>query len=89
MNEAQASKRFGYSGRYQQCMAGLVFGRIIKAKLAAGFVSANLLMLHKRRVDDLGQSEYRSGVEHESEKVGLSDEFERQFYGDVMLFSME
>ncbi len=70
-------------------MAGPVLGRIIKAELAAGFVSANLPMLHKRTVDDLGQSEYRPGVERESEKVDLSDEFERQFYGDVMLFSME
>ncbi len=46
-------------------------------------------MLHKRTVEDLGQSEYRAGVEHQDKRVDLSHEFERQYFGDVMLFSME
>ena len=70
-------------------MAGPVLGRIIKAEIGNGFVSANLPMLHKRTVEDLGQSEYRAGVERQDKRVDLSDEFERQYFGDVMLFSME
>lgn len=70
-------------------MAGPTLGRIIKAELGAAFVSANLPMLHKRTVAEIGQSEYRPGVERASGAVDLSGEFERQYYGDVMLFAME
>ncbi len=70
-------------------MAGPVLGRIIKAEIGNGFVSANLPMLHKRTVENLGQSEYRAGVERQDKRVDLSHEFERQYFGDVMLFSME
>ena len=70
-------------------MAGPVLGRIIKAELGDRFVSANLPMLHKRTTDETGESEFRPGVNREQEKVDLSDEFERQFFGDVMLFTIE
>jgi hypothetical protein len=70
-------------------MAGPVLGRIIKAELGAQFVSANLPMLHKRTVEEIGQSEFRPGIERQAESVDLSGEYERQFFGDVMLFSME
>jgi hypothetical protein len=70
-------------------MAGPVLGRLIKAELGDTFVSANLPMLHKRTVDELGQSEFRPGVEREQDIIDLSVEFERQFYGDVMLFTIE
>lgn len=70
-------------------MAGPVLGRIIRAELGGKFVSANLPMLHKRTVEELGQSEFRPGIEREQHTVDLSGEFERQFFGDVMLFSME
>ncbi|MCW8956630.1 MAG: hypothetical protein OQL09_07085, partial [Gammaproteobacteria bacterium] len=70
-------------------MAGPVLGRIIKSEIAERFVSANLPMLHNRTVEDIGQSEFRSGVKQRQSIVDLSGEFERQFYGDVMLFTME
>ena len=70
-------------------MAGPVLGRILRAELGASFVSANLPMLHKRTVAHIGRSEFRPGVRREADRVDLSGEFERQFFGDVMLFSME
>jgi hypothetical protein len=70
-------------------MAGPVLGRILKAKLKDSFVSANLPMLHNRTVESIGQSEFRAGVENNREHIDLSNEFIRQFYGDVMLFTME
>lgn len=70
-------------------MAGPVLGRIIKAEIGDQFVSANLPMLHKRTTDETGESEFRPGVNREQENVDLSGEFERQFFGDVMLFTIE
>ncbi|MDH5765205.1 MAG: hypothetical protein OEZ38_04245 [Gammaproteobacteria bacterium] len=70
-------------------MAGPVLGRILKSELAGDFVSANLPMLHNRTVDKLGQSEFRAGVCHNAIQVDLQDEFERQYFGDVMLFAIE
>lgn len=70
-------------------MAGPVLGRLIKSELKEGFVSANLPMLHKRTVRETGQSEFRPGVAADISSIDLSGEFERQFYGDVMLFSIE
>jgi len=69
-------------------MAGPVLGRIIKADLGDKFISANLPMLHKRTIDETGQSEFRPGVDHMNNAVDLSGEFIRQFFGDVMLFSI-
>ena len=70
-------------------MAGPTLGRLLKSELGPGFVSANLPMLHKRTVAGLGQSEFRPDVSRENDLVDLSGEYERQFYGDVMLFSIE
>jgi hypothetical protein len=70
-------------------MAGPVLGRILQARLGRQFVSANLPLLHKRTLDELGRSEFRPGIARENQQVDLSDEFERQFYGDVMLFTVE
>lgn len=70
-------------------MAGPVLGRLIKSELKDGFVSANLPMLHKRTVRETGQSEFRSGITADTATIDLSGEFERQFFGDVMLFSIE
>ncbi len=69
-------------------MAGPVLGRIIQSELGDGFVSANLPMLHKRTVNDSMTSEYRPGVDKKNQLIDLSDEFIRQFFGDVMLFSI-
>ena len=70
-------------------MAGPVLGRLLRSELGGRFVSANLPLLHRRTVEDLGESEFRPGVQRADEGVDLSREFERQFYGDVMLFSVE
>lgn len=70
-------------------MAGPVLGRLIQSEIKDGFVSANLPMLHKRTVRESGQSEFRPGVSAGVANIELSGEFERQFYGDVMLFSIE
>lgn len=70
-------------------MAGPVLGRLIKAEIGSRFVSANLPMLHKRTVRTLGQAEFRPGIEHADDRIDLCGEFERQFFGDVMLFTIE
>ena len=70
-------------------MAGPVLGRILKAELGERFISANLPMLHGRTVESIGQSEFRPGIEREGKAIDLSGEFERQYFGDVMLFTME
>ncbi len=70
-------------------MAGPTLGRLLKASRGPAFASANLPLLHRRTVAELGQAEFRPGVAREAQGVDISDEFERQFFGDVMLFSVE
>lgn len=72
-------------------MSGPTMGRLLQTELGARFVSANLPMLHKRTLEATGQSEFRPGVTDEiaSPVIDLCGEFERQFHGDVMLFSMQ
>jgi hypothetical protein len=70
-------------------MAGPVLGRILKSRLQHRFVSANLPMLHNRTIDATGQSEFRPGVKNNDNAIDFGNEFVRQFYGDVMLFTME
>lgn len=70
-------------------MAGPSLGRILRTELDGRFVQANLPMLHRRTVEDTAESEFRPGVSEEDAVVDLCEEFERQFYGDVMLFSLE
>ncbi len=69
-------------------MAGPTLGRLLQFELGEEFVSANLPMLHNRTVSNLGKSEYRAGVEHYDNTVDLAGEFEKQYYGDVLLFSI-
>ena len=70
-------------------MAGPVLGRILKSELNAAFISANIPMTHRRTLAETHQSECRPGVDREQNKVDLSGEFERQFFGDVMLFTIQ
>lgn len=70
-------------------MAGPVMGRILKNELGRRFVSANLPMLHARTLNAADTPEFRPGIVAKAERVDLSGELERQFYGDVMLFSIE
>jgi hypothetical protein len=69
-------------------MAGPVLGRLIQAGSGAAFVSANLPLLHRRTMEAQGVSEFRPGVDRSAPLVDLSGEFERQFFGDVMLFTV-
>jgi hypothetical protein len=70
-------------------MSGPTMGRLLRAALGGRFVSANLPMLHRRTLATTGASEFRPGVVVDRHAVDLGDEFERQFYGDVMLFAVE
>jgi len=69
-------------------MAGPVLGRLIQVCSGDAFVSANLPMLHRRTVQLAGGAEFRPGVDRSTSIVDLSGEFERQFFGDVMLFTV-
>jgi hypothetical protein len=73
----------------RQRMSGPTLGRLMKAELGARFISANLPMLHTRTLDATGAAEFRPGVVTEADHIDLTDEFERQFFGDVMLFTVE
>ena len=86
---AEALKYFIPFAQLKLRMAGPVLGRIIKSESNDRFVSANLPMLHNRTVEDIGKSEFRPGINSKQNIIDLSGEFERQFFGDVMLFSME
>ena len=70
-------------------MAGPSLGRILRRKLNHGFVSANLPLLHKRTSQDDYGNEFRSGISADNNSIDLSLEFNRQFWGDVMLFTIE
>ncbi len=70
-------------------MAGPVLGRILQAELGPRFISANLPLLHRRALPEQARAEFRSGIEQRARHIDLSGEFIRQYYGDVMLFSIE
>jgi hypothetical protein len=69
-------------------MAGPVLGRLIQAGSGAAFVSANLPLLHRRTLEEGEGSEFRPGVDRSTPLADLSGEFERQYFGDVMLFTV-
>ena len=46
-------------------------------------------MLHKRTLSETGMAEFRAGVNHDDSSIDLGQEFKRQYFGDVMLFSIE
>ena len=80
-------------GHLRLRMSGPTAGRLIAAEIHDRFASANLPHLH-RRTNEKGLSEaFRPGVEltagDEQETIDLSNEFERQFFGDLMLFTTE
>jgi len=70
-------------------MAGPVLGRILRKRLKHGFVSASLPLLHKRTIQTTYCNEFRSGISTGKNSIDLSVEFNRQFWGDVMLFTVE
>jgi hypothetical protein len=69
-------------------MSGPTAGRLIQAEIRQRFASINLPMLHTRHLQGDAENEFRPGVEQADGNVNLADEFERQFFGDLMLFSV-
>ncbi len=69
-------------------MSGPTAGRLIQAEIGERFASANLPMLHTRHLHDDEADQFRPGVEQGDQSIDLADEFERQFFGDLMLFSV-
>ena len=86
---APALKYFIPFARLKLRMAGPVLGRILKAQLGERFVTANLPMLHARTLNAGDAYEFRPGVAAKDDVIDLSGELERQFYGDVMLFTID
>jgi len=70
-------------------MSGPTAGRLIQSEINTRFASVNLPMLHARTLQTNFDDEYRPGVEDNSQHIDLSNEFERQFFGDLMLFSVD
>ncbi len=75
-------------GKLRLRMSGPTAGRLIQSEIKERFASVNLPMLHARTLQSDFKDEYRPGVEDNIEHIDLSDEFERQFFGDLMLFSV-
>lgn len=80
-------------GHLRLRMSGPTAGRLIAAELQEQFVAANLPHLHRRTNDAGLDGAFRPGVARAAdsarEAIDLSDEFERQFFGDLMLFTAE
>ncbi len=77
-------------GHLRLRMSGPTAGRLIRAEIGARFATVNLPMLHARTASAELADEFRPGVEQGTDAgIDIADEFERQFFGDLMLFSVE
>ena len=78
-------------GHLRLRMSGPTAGRLIAAEIGGRFASFNMPNLHRRTTEAGLDDDFRPGVELDEarQRVDLSDEFERQFFGDLMLFSTE
>ncbi len=76
-------------GHLRLRMSGPTAGRLIAAEIGGRFASCNLPNLHRRTTEAGVEDDFRPGVEVGQQSMDLSDEFERQFFGDLMLFSTE
>jgi hypothetical protein len=85
---AEALDRFIPFAPLRLRMSGPTMGRLLQSALGARFATANLPLLHCRTLETTHSAEFRPGVVAEGARVDLADEFERQFFGDVMLFTM-
>jgi hypothetical protein len=74
-------------GHLRLRMSGPTAGRLIAAEIGERFASFNMPNLHRRITEAGLEDEFRPGVERAEQDIDLSDEFERQFFGDLMLFS--
>ncbi len=80
-------------GHLRLRMSGPTAGRLIAAEIHERFATINLPHLHRRTTEAGLADDFRPGVEREDnsvqERIDLSNEFERQFFGDLMLFTTE
>lgn len=80
-------------GHLRLRMSGPTAGRLIAAEIGERFASFNMPNLHRRTTEAGFDDDFRPGVEvgqaQEQHSIDLSNEFERQFFGDLMLFSTE
>ncbi len=77
-------------GHLRLRMSGPTAGRLIAAEIGGRFASCNMPNLHRRTTEAGPDDDFRPGVELDGEQsIDLADEFERQFFGDLMLFSTE
>lgn len=76
-------------GHLRLRMSGPTAGRLIAAEIGGRFASFNMPNLHRRTTEAGLEDDFRPGVEMGEACVDLSNEFERQFFGDLMLFSTE
>ena len=76
-------------GHLRLRMSGPTAGRLIAAEIGPRFASANLPNLHRRTTEAGLDDDFRPGVAREAASIDVSDEFERQFFGDLMLFTSE
>lgn len=76
-------------GNLRLRMSGPTAGRLIAAEIGARFASFNMPNLHRRTSEEGLEEDFRPGVELDeaAQIIDLADEFERQFFGDLMLFS--
>lgn len=76
-------------GHLRLRMSGPTAGRLIAAEIGHRFASFNMPNLHRRTTEAGPGDDFRPGVEADEARVDVSNEFERQFFGDLMLFSTE
>ena len=76
-------------GHLRLRMSGPTAGRLIAAEIGPRFASFNMPNLHRRTTEAGLNDDFRPGVEIGEQEIDLSNEFERQFFGDLMLFSTE
>jgi hypothetical protein len=76
-------------GHLRLRMSGPTAGRLIAAEIGPRFASFNMPNLHRRTTEAGLNDDFRPGVEVGQEHIDLANEFERQFFGDLMLFSAE
>jgi hypothetical protein len=76
-------------GHLRLRMSGPTAGRLIAAEIKERFASFNMPNLHRRTTEAGPGDDFRPGVDVDEARVDVSNEFERQFFGDLMLFSTE
>ena len=80
-------------GHLRLRMSGPTAGRLIAAEIGPRFAAVNMPHLHRRTTEAGVEDDFRPGVKLDGEarpgRIDLSDEFERQFFGDLMLFTTE